>query len=666
MTGSIQPGDAGGLPPRALVRCIGAIAVVVFVAAPDLSAQTGDTTRLLEPIVVTATRSPMPREAVTAQVTVFTGEDLRAAGVTSLVDALRVATGAVVQTGSWGGNAVLFLRGGEADFTRVLVDGVPVNEPGGAYSFADLPLDNVERIEIMRGPASVLYGSDAVSGVVQVFTRTGAGDPEASVAFRAGTHNTMEWKADAAAGGPAVSLSAGLRRFTTDGAYAFNNEYRNTAASARIVARPDEHTWADISARYVDAVFHFPTDGSGNLVDRNQHQLTETVTLGLELGRRLARGVEGRLVLGLHDVGGGIDDQPDDEDDNVGFFGYRSQRDLTRRSADARLDLTLARQTLITAGVAAEVERQRLADETLSEFGTFSSSSDARRTNRAVYAQITVGEAAPGLALNAGARLDDNERFGTFVTVRSGAGYRIPTGTRVHVSAGTGFKAPTFFEQHGSAFVVGDPDLRPERTASWEAGLEQAMATGRAVLQLTWFNQRFRNLIEFVGIPAEPGDPNYINVSAARADGVEVEFIARPVSALTLSAQYTRLITRVTESAGDAAFTPGERLLRRPGDAAVVRGSWRAFGRGTMSLAVRHTGSRDDLDWSVVDFVTVFAPERVTLPSYTVLDVAVDASITGPFALTARVENALDRRYEEVRGFPARGRTVMIGGRIRP
>jgi vitamin B12 transporter len=158
-------------------RIVAGLALALTAATSLPAQEVEDTTRLKE-LVVTATRIPTPPDAVVSSITIIRGEELRARGIHFLQDALREVPGAtVVQVGSFGGVSSLFLRGGESDYVKVLVDGVPVNQSGGAYNFANLTTDNLDRIEVLRGPASVLYGSDAVSGVVQVFTRRGQGRP---------------------------------------------------------------------------------------------------------------------------------------------------------------------------------------------------------------------------------------------------------------------------------------------------------------------------------------------------------------------------------------------------------------------------------------------------------------------------------------------------------
>jgi vitamin B12 transporter len=191
----------------------------------------------------------------------------------------------VAQTGSFGGGTSLFLRGGESDYVKVLIDGVPVNDPGGAFDFAHLTTDNVERIEMVRGPSSVLYGSDAVSGVVQIFTRRGQGAPQAEVGVRAGTYSSVVVDGGLSGSTETVDYAFSLSRSTTNGSYAFNSNYDNMVLSGTAHVRPDERTRARIALRYTDAEYHYPTDGVGLVVDRNSFSVQDRIVGSLDVSR---------------------------------------------------------------------------------------------------------------------------------------------------------------------------------------------------------------------------------------------------------------------------------------------------------------------------------------------------------------------------------------------
>jgi vitamin B12 transporter len=247
-----------------------AISYLALVTTSLTAQETTDTTRLPE-LVVTPTRLPTRPDAVVSSVTTISGEDLRARGIRFVQDALREVPGAaLVQVGSYGGVSSLFMRGGESDYVKVLVDGVPMNQAGGAYNWANLTTDNVDRIEILRGPGSVIYGSDAVSGVVQIFTRRGQGRTAIEGGGEAGTFGTIDGHLGVLGGTDRVSYSADASRFTTDGIYPFNNDYGNTVLSGAVAGTLDTATRTSLTGRYSDNRYHFPTDFAGVLSDSNQ------------------------------------------------------------------------------------------------------------------------------------------------------------------------------------------------------------------------------------------------------------------------------------------------------------------------------------------------------------------------------------------------------------
>jgi vitamin B12 transporter len=648
-------------------RLCTALAGLAVLPSPRLVAQADRDTVTLRPVVVTATRLPLPADAVSVSVTVIRGQDLAARGVRTVADALRDVLGAAVaRAGAQGGQTSLFLRGGESDYVKVLVDGVPVNQPGGAYDFAHLTTDAVERIELVRGPVSVLYGSDAVTGVVQVFTRTGTGRPRASLELGAGSRRAG--RLGAALDGPAGDWrwAASAARSTTDGVHDVNDRYENTTAGATLRLAEDARTTAALTARWRDAVSHFPTDGAGRPVDANQMVSDRGPILALDLGRRLSATLEARLLAAWHDTEQRYDDAPDGPGDTLGVYAYASRAQTRRTGLGARLVWRPAPTTAVTGG--AEFERQRLrqSSDATTSFGSFRDALDTTRLTAAYFVEA-LGDAGRRLALSAGARLEDNERFGRVVTWRAGASWRVAAATRVRVAAGTGFKEPTFIEQYGGAGTVGDPDLRPERSRSWEVGFEQSLLDGRVTLAAVYFDQQFTDLVEYTFTPAPPDTVNYFNVGGARADGVEATVTGQPATAISVTIGYTLLSTRVTDPGFDpgpgTALAAGERLLRRPAHAAFARLAWAPTRRVSAGAEARWVGGRDDLDFAGFPFA------RVRLAAYALvgLSAAVDLSGAGRpgVVLRARADNLFDTTYEEVRGFRTPGRTLFVGAEAR-
>ena len=648
---------------RRWYRSVVVLAGVLTAAAAEVSAQEIRDTVALEDLSVTATRVPVSANAVTASVDVITGTALRARGVPFVSEALaELSSATVVQGGGIGGVAALFLRGGESDYVKVLIDGVPVNDAGGAFNFANLTTDDVERIEVVRGPVSVLYGADAVSGIVQIFTRRGNGPATLSAALEGGTDATARWSLSAAGGSDALDWSAGVARLRSDGMYEFNSGYGNTVLSGRLGMRPDRATTLAVTARYSDARSAFPTDFTGAPADSNQFSTGRQLAVGLDASRYLADLVEARAAVSLSRGEAGYDDQPDHAGDNAGF-GYRSERTAagTRALFDGRVNIWPSPALVVTLGAAYEREAEDVASETESDFGggpfVETSSFEERRRPAGVYAQA-VADLASGLALTLNARLDENSAFGTFRTARAGAAYRVANGTRVRGSAGTAYKAPTFCEQFcDQPFIVGDPGLDPERVTTWEVGAEQLLPGGIVTLAATWFAQRFEDRIEYVA--AGPDEPNYANLSAARARGLELAAAASPAPGVRVRAGYTWLDTEITDGGGNPALGEGETLLRRPAHTFTLTGSVAAGDRATLSAGIVRVGARDD-----TDFQTGLRGE---LPAYVTVGAAASAAIvqgrgaSPSLTVTLRGENLLGERYQETFGFPGRGRMVFVG-----
>ena len=619
-----------------------------------LAAQQRTDTVTLAPVVVTATRLPTRADALPTSVTVISGAQLRADGIRTVAEALRIVPGAaVVTTGPWGGQASLFLRGGESDYVKVLIDGVPQNAPGGSYDFANLTTDNVERIEVVRGPTSVLYGSDAVTGVVQIFTRDGRGAPRAAVAFGGGTYATNAVEVTASGGDDRAGYAIGLSRFASDGIYPFNNDYRNEVLSGRLRLKPDARTDAAMSVRYGDALYHFPTDGSGDTVSNNQHQLDRGPSVGLELGHVFSDNVEGRVTGTWHRDNTQYTIAPNGPSDTT-TFPFSSSDWVTRAGLDGRANLRLSGGNVVTVGGA--FEHQTMQGTTLN--------GSRSRDDGAAYLQLVTDLERP-FSMTLGARLDDNQRFGTYATYRVGLSFRVHGGTRAIASLGTGFKEPNFFENYATGFVRGNPDLQPEHSFTWEAGLEHHIPGTAVTARATYFNQRFRDLIDYNGSGSVTY--NYLNVPGADARGLEIAAEAALGGAVRVRAGYTFLDTRVTKGGADtgstALFLTGQPLLRRPWHSATVALSYRLGRRGSMTLTALYTGRRPDVDYRTF--------RRDTLPSYTRVDLAGQLDLLRPqsgapgLAVVGKVENLFDALYQEVTNFPARRRNLFLGGELR-
>jgi vitamin B12 transporter len=267
--------------------------------------------------------------------------------------------------------------------------------------------------------------------------------------------------------------------------------------------------------------------------------------------------------------------------------------------------------------------------------------------------------------LQAGARLDDNQRFGTFGTWRVGIAARVAPLTRVRVNLGTAFREPAFSENYSTAFTVGNPNLRPERSRSWELGIERFFAGARGSVAVTYFDQRFRDMIQYTFAPPPPDSANYFNIAAANASGIEIEARFRPIRGLRLAGQYSFVHTSVTDSGYDGAqFKPGSPLIRRPEHSAALTAEFTPLIGLDGGARVAYTGRREDLDFSQ------FPAPRVSLAPYTRIDLWADVALARlapgrpTFTATARIDNVGNVAYTEIYGFRTPGRMLRIGLRI--
>jgi vitamin B12 transporter len=633
-----------------LILCAAASLVIARHARAQRPDSVRDTARVA-PVIVTATGAPLSRERVPASVTVLDGATLRAQGLTQLADALREVPGmAVVQSGSYGAQTSLFTRGGQNNYTKILIDGVPVNDPGGSLDLAFLTLDDVDRIEILRGPASVLYGSDAVSGVVQIFTKRGASALHGSVDARGGTYGSYD--ADASARGPAgpLQFSVDAAHHASQGIYQFNSRYRNDIGSATLTTTPWRGAELRATGRYDDGLAHFPTDFTGAPVDPNAYRTEKRTLLDAELRQRAA---DATVTLGLSS--NLADASSIDPPNGPGDVGSSLVTHTLRQAADLRVAVPVPSAVTLTVG--GTMERQHEL------------SPDADRHNGAGYIELLRSAGLTTAAL--GARLDHSSTYGDFGTYRFTVSRILPAGFRVRGTLGTAFREPSFTESFDTPFSVANPSLRPERTTSWEAGLEHDLADGAVTLGATYFHQRFVDLIDYFYDAVTPSLSVYENIARARAAGVEAEARTAPVHGISAEANYTWLDTKVLQSGFDpspeATLVQGGPLLRRPKHSGSV-GLRYAVPRGLSIMAqASYVGSRDD---RLFHGAPTYNTDAVTLHPYTKLDLSVVAPLAAlwrglaPVDLTARVDNAFGAHYESVAGYATPGRTLSVGARV--
>ena len=638
-------------------------------AAESATYQTPAVTAL-DDIVVTATRTEERLSQTGQAVSVISQDELRQRQESDVLEELRDIPGfAIVQQGSRGGITSLFARGGESDHNLVLIDGIKANVPGGTFNFGDLSLLGVERIEVVRGPQSALYGSDAISSVVQLFTPRGYGAPRGFLRFRGGNHDTFEEQAGFSGGTDLYGYYLAVERVDTDGTQPINSDYSNTSLASRFDLDPFDTLEIMLPVRYHDSRAHFPTGSSGDrferrngTLDANQYSDRRRVQIGPRIRYRPSNWWQHTLQLGYVQEWRNFRD-PFDENADFGFFvSNTSERRFTiDYASDFFLPAMWSIEPTFTIGGYFE-------DEHFSQKANFAGTIDRvnpSRNAQALYAQLLLSWQEQ-LFVTSGFRLDDGSTYGTHVNPRVSVAYIVPgLRTKLRGGYGKGLKAPTFIENFGtgSPFTLGNPDLEPEESKSWEFGLEQPffISTFGAELSLTYFSTEYENLVAFVFAPST----NFLNVQRARSRGLELGLRAVLSDALSVRGAYTYLETRVLEAgdSGGASFVNGAGLLRRPEHVGSFTLNY-VYQRLNANLNIVIKGRSAD-----VQFNPDFSSQRVRNSGFSRVDLALAYRLLenqwGMRALTleGRARNLFDEDYEEVFGFSTPGATFLAGFR---
>jgi vitamin B12 transporter len=645
------------------IAFVGAVITARALAAQELAKPPRDS---LAAVIVTATRVPIATAAPVAMSTVLKGDDLRAQGITRVQDALRLVPGAqVVSSGPVGSLTSLFLRGGNSNYVRVLVDGVAVNDAGGAFDWASLTVDNVDRIEVVQGPASVLYGSDAVTGVVQIFTRDGRGPVStnafAGVGSRGGRRDELGWSG----GGLNAGFTLNGSHQSTDGTLPFNNGFLDDVLSASLRLAPDVNTDVRVTTRWSAQIYHYPTTPDGSVTQHNQEETDHRLVFSLDAGRRLSSRTDVRISLASNEFLPRTNEGPNTPADTLGYYGYYSRAVETHRSGDARLNLRYGARGVFTIGEEIASDRENQSSLSLSQYGNSPGAFEASRHNSATFVQV-LGDATERLSYVAGARLDRNSAFGSFPTLRASVAYVLSAEARVRASLGSAFTAPSFYQNFATGYVTGNPNLQPEHSRSAEVGLDAFLADGKLTLKASGFVQQFHDIIDYAAYAPFAGAPNYFNVAAANANGVEMEAEYRAAGGVTLSGSYTYTDTRTMkigfDSTTGASYVPGQPLIRRPRNAWNLSALQSYPNGARLTLVAAYVGERADRDY--VPYPAVPA----TLPGYTKVDFSfvqpLPSHIGGGLSLEGRVDNVFDAHYQEMVRFPAPGRMLFVGLRI--
>lgn len=658
-------------------------------------------------LVVTATRTETATSELAGSGSVITDAALKQANQSSISEPLRNIPGlSVAQTGGRGGLTSIFARGGESDYNKVLIDGVAVNEAGGLFDFGALTPENIDRIEVMRGARSALFGSDAMSSVIQLFTRRGSTSiPEFEFSGEVGSFDYHR----------ETALLSGLAGwFDYSGSFAFqstggrvrNSDYINRTASTNLGFRLSPRLDLRITSRWTNDTLGAPGPTAVLFADPDQRQKRRDLALAGTFDlkttshwRQTARFVYSEFNRHNFDPVAQDLTKPDVPPLPPFSFFPDSAFDLQEHQKRAGIQyqtiLTLGSSNVVTAGADFEHESAVFTDD-------FSGRVTPARNNLGLYLQdqagwrgrvfltagvrverdtanvptdlrsalATLGSSSPSGDVGFG--ISANPNVALLIVARANNANAAIGSTKLKASFGTGIKGPEMHEAFSpNIFFLGNPGLNPERAISFDTGIVQEFSNRRASLELSYFDSRFRDLIIFEFDPLTFGPiklpdgtlTNFINFDRASARGLELIGAAHPLLRLRLAASYTFLSSRLDRSFDSTDREVGLPLLRRPRHSGSIEINWTEQ-RYDLSVSGSFVGARRDID-PITGARFDQNGEAIFNSGYAKLNASGSYHASKSVSLFARVENLLNQNYQEVRGFPAYRLNFVAGLRVK-
>lgn len=635
--------------------CIAGCAFSILAAATNCPALDGDSessTTTMKKIVVTATKTESPSGQIGgSSVTVISSEEIEAKQQTTVEEVLKGVPGLdIVANGGAGTKTSVFLRGADSKNTLILVDGIMVNDTSGTNrdaNLANLTVDNIERIEIVRGPMSVLYGSNATAGVVNIITKKGEGKANFTFGGEGGSYGTWKTYGGANGSGKKFNYALNISRTETQGfstanddnpqiphtggSTSENDSWENTTLSGKfgIDLTPD----FDVSAivRSIDSKVSMDSSVNGYLQDNGSGGPIDKYTASDQQFAKL--NIHNKLFAGKLDSN--IYYQLGDNDreivDDYGVTLYSGESDeIGWQGAFNGL-----KNHTITLGFS-------YFEESMDSSGGFAKITDksADDTSCWIQDQLYLGDSFDVVA---GVRVDDHDRFGSEATYRVSPAYAIQqTDTTLKANFGTGFRAPSLFELFAPGF--GNPNLEAEKSKGWDVGLEQKLLGQQVTVGMTYFHMVFDNLIEYKYISSQYEQATGDTITS----GVESFIRYTPTNNLDLTLNYTYT---------DTENPDGERLARRPLNKASLNTRYSFSQKGLLNLDVIWV---DERDASSHAFDEGGNPVSV-LESYTVVNLALNYKMTDHVEIYGRIDNLFDEKYEEAWSYATPGLSGYAG-----
>ena len=610
-------------------------------------------------VVVTATKIETPAKEIASSVTVISAEDLKKMKKTTVVEVLQEVLGVtIIQNGGSGTGAACSIRGANSEHTLVLMDGVELNDPISpcrSYDLSHLTLENIERIEILRGPQSTLYGSDAIGGVINIITKKGEGKPKITFSSSGGSYATITSDFGASGGAEKINYSLGISYFRNQGISAADaslpgNEekdgYRNLSLSGRLGFKPSDNLEVDFIACSLATKTDIDNFGGVYGDDPNNTQDYKSLFIKGQIRSLFFKNRwEQKLGLSLVDSNRRYDNPPDNAhpfDSEKGVFKSRLLK------MDWQNNFFLHPTNTLILGMEYEQEQGESDYHSFGIWGASSSIFPLKKANIiGIYLQDQIS-VADQFFVTLGARFDHHSQSGSAATYRLAPAYLFSkTGTKLKATIGTGFKSPSLYQLYGPGTAwgpIGNENLEPEKSIGWDLGIEQQILQGKLLLGATYFYNNYRNLISFDFLHG------YINIGKAESKGTEISIEARLTNEIFFNASYTKL------EAKDKV--KNSYLLRRPKDKVTANLSYSFFKKWSINLSFLYIGKRDDADFSTWPY------PQVTLPSYTLFNASASFDLSSHIQIFSRFDNILDKKYEMILGYGTPSFSVYGGFKL--
>ncbi|MHB8579083.1 MAG: TonB-dependent receptor plug domain-containing protein [Ignavibacteriaceae bacterium] len=630
---------------------------VLILFFPILSvAQQRDSSKIfrMSEIVVTATRTKIPAIEAASSITVIDSTEIAALNKRTVFGLLKDQYGvSFTQQGAPGSLSSIYLRGADPGQTLVLLDGIALNmpsDPDNTYDFANLPVENIERIEILRGPQSTLYGSNALGGVINIITKEGSGKPKFFLSAEGGSYNS--YNADAGLDGSLDKFNYSLTysRFKSDGFPSASSKYGNTVKDGTSNYNVSSRFGETFSSNFnLNFFAHFTK--AQTALDQHGGFEGDDPTYVYNTEEQAYRTVGDLSLLG------GIWDQT---------FSVSFYRNIRKYNFDSTLFNPASSNSLYDGNkidlnwqnnfrLSNNIISLGVDDESESSISNYIYNSSVYGNFNSIFPQNSASilgvylqdqlDAGKSFFSSFGVRYDKHSRFGSVVTYRIAPAYVFwNTGTKIKATFGTGFKAPSLFYLFDPAY--GNINLKPEKSTGWDVGVEQFLFQDKLDAGLNYFDNSFTDLFGF--------DNNFrtINVDKADTKGVEFYISAMLIENLDLKFNYT-----YTDAKDLSNNSPDQNLplLRIPKNKLGFNADYNFLEKGNANIEIIYVGKRDDKNFNL------YPAPRVILPDYTLVNLSASYNFTKVIQLYGRIDNLFNKYYEDVFGYATPGQSEYLG-----